>query len=72
MRKIGPERPRGNEMLPGTYTGTDPELIGHTALMSMAPPNDIRGQGWFVQVDDHTSYYALGWWWFPAEDWRGR
>jgi hypothetical protein len=71
MRKVGPERPRsGSTLIAGRYTGTDPWLRGHTALMSIVPPDDPRKSGWFVQVDNMLSEYSHGWWWFQASDWR--
>jgi len=70
MRKVGPERPVGGTLMAGVYTGSDPALLGHTALISVAPPSDPREPGWFVQVDSMVSDYSHGWWWFPAFDWR--
>jgi len=68
--KIGPERPSVGVMATGIYTGEDPALLGHTALISIAPSSDPRPPGWFVQVDAMTSDYSHGWWWFTASDWR--
>ncbi len=75
--QVGAERPKA-ELVKGRYTGSEIHLLGHTALISEAPRGfALRGDlvvwredGWLVQVDDHSSLYAFGWWWFALAEWE--
>jgi len=72
--EIGSERPAA-KIQRGGYVGNNPDLQGHTALISHAPTGRstqgiLRDQGWFVQDDDRLSGIGYGWWWFPKKDWE--
>jgi len=72
--EVGSERPVAKIQC-GRYVGNNPDLQGHTVLISLAPTGRStqgipRDQGWFVQDDDRLSAIGYGWWWFPKKDWE--